>query len=372
MLSTDECSKPRGRRPDAHRRQELHGPTGALPRSRQVGGRGGGGQASGDTGDEQLVVSPPLVAPAVASAPRRAGRAGFRVHGRRSSRRGRDPALLGEWRGRWRDRPQTSIAVTPSTPPTLSLAAPRARSEMGAHQVRWTVEPASSSAGRGGSSRAAGHRDQVPATAPDAASAARTSRRAGELSTSPPGPQVSPPRRVSWAAASSRIAAYSSCTSAARHPRTASATRASGGGRHGGDVGQVHRQGFQPSRPAPRTAPEVESRAEIGGRDQRRPRGGLQHGGVVSDPHADARSGRRGAPERRDQLALREPGHARVQLGVAAHERKLRKIVLPPSVRIDSGWNWTPSTRKTRCRRPMISPSSARADTSRSAGTVPR
>ena len=41
----------------------------------------------------------------------------------------------------------------------------------------------------------------------------------------------------------------------------------------------------------------------------------------------------------------------------------------PLGVRIDSGWNWTPSTARVRCRRPMMTPSEVVAVTSRTSGT---
>ena len=44
--------------------------------------------------------------------------------------------------------------------------------------------------------------------------------------------------------------------------------------------------------------------------------------------------------------------------------------VSPSAVRIDSGWNWKPSTGCDRCRRPMITPSSDQAVTSSSAGNA--
>src|SRR5207245_8922086 len=52
--------------------------------------------------------------------------------------------------------------------------------------------------------------------------------------------------------------------------------------------------------------------------------------------------------------------------------RKFRRSPGPSGVRIDSGWNWTPSTGWFRCRTAMISPSSAVALTSRSRGKDPR
>jgi len=48
--------------------------------------------------------------------------------------------------------------------------------------------------------------------------------------------------------------------------------------------------------------------------------------------------------------------------------RKLRNMRLPMGVMIDSGWNWMPSRGRVRWRMPMISPSSARAETTSSAG----
>ena len=49
-------------------------------------------------------------------------------------------------------------------------------------------------------------------------------------------------------------------------------------------------------------------------------------------------------------------------------ERKFWRIFIPPSVAMDSGWNWTPETANSLWRRPMISPSAVSAVTSRQSG----
>jgi beta-lactam-binding protein with PASTA domain len=54
--------------------------------------------------------------------------------------------------------------------------------------------------------------------------------------------------------------------------------------------------------------------------------------------------------------------------GAAARARKFRSMSWPAMVRIDSGWNCTPSTSSSRCRSPMTMPSSVRAVTSSTAG----
>ena len=46
-------------------------------------------------------------------------------------------------------------------------------------------------------------------------------------------------------------------------------------------------------------------------------------------------------------------------------DKKLASNFLPSSVKIDSGWNCTPSIGNSRCRTPMMTPSSVSADSSR-------
>ena len=61
--------------------------------------------------------------------------------------------------------------------------------------------------------------------------------------------------------------------------------------------------------------------------------------------------------------------------GVVGHgfsSRKLRSIACPCSLRMDSGWNCTPSMSYSLCRTPMISPSSVQAVTSRQEGSEDR
>src|SRR6185436_4524547 len=52
--------------------------------------------------------------------------------------------------------------------------------------------------------------------------------------------------------------------------------------------------------------------------------------------------------------------------------RKFPSSAFPDAVRIDSGWNCTPSTGSVWCRSPMISPSSLSAEISRHAGSLAR
>jgi len=52
--------------------------------------------------------------------------------------------------------------------------------------------------------------------------------------------------------------------------------------------------------------------------------------------------------------------------------RKLRSRPRPSVVRIDSGWNWTPYTARSRWRNPMISPTAVCADTIRVSGRLSR
>ena len=63
----------------------------------------------------------------------------------------------------------------------------------------------------------------------------------------------------------------------------------------------------------------------------------------------------------------------RLPAGISAHlaaptRTKLRSRSLPTSVRMLSGWNWTPSTTNSRCRTPMSTPSSVHAVRSSTAG----
>jgi len=63
-----------------------------------------------------------------------------------------------------------------------------------------------------------------------------------------------------------------------------------------------------------------------------------------------------------------DPGGQRA----GARARKFSRSLWPPSVRIDSGWNWTPTTGSSRWRRPMTTPSSVSAVISRQSGTESR
>src|SRR5438876_467198 len=104
---------------------------------------------------------------------------------------------------------------------------------------------------------------------------------------------------------------------------------------------------------------------EVGRREHETPCARLQDGTVVADPDADSSPSRAGAADDLDQLAF---GGARAHGREVA--RKFFRSCLPSIVRIDSGWNCTPSTGWRRWRSPMISPSSATAVTSSVPGTV--
>src|SRR5262249_17334825 len=109
---------------------------------------------------------------------------------------------------------------------------------------------------------------------------------------------------------------------------------------------------------------------EVGRREQRDVGPRLEHRAVVADAHADAASaapGHRQCPDGADERILAV--HAPTPAG-AAPSRKLASSRLPSSVRMDSGWNCTPSIWWWRWRRPMTSPSSDRAVIWRASGTV--
>src|SRR6266852_1084449 len=138
---------------------------------------------------------------------------------------------------------------------------------------------------------------------------------------------------------------------------------------HRRDVREIHRERLPPQVGGGRVAAaEVDVLdEEIGGREQETPGARLQDGAVVADPDADSRPSRGRAADDPDQPSLGSArGHGR---GVV---RKFFRSCLPSTVRIDSGWNCTPSTGRRRWRRPMISPSSATAVTSSASGTVSR
>jgi hypothetical protein len=105
---------------------------------------------------------------------------------------------------------------------------------------------------------------------------------------------------------------------------------------------------------------------QIGGGQQEAPRGRLQHRAVVTDSYPNRRRPPGRPPDDLDQASL---GHCS---GLTHPERKFLRSCFPSIVRMDSGWNWTPSTGSRRWRRPMISPSSAHAVTSSASGTVSR
>ena len=74
--------------------------------------------------------------------------------------------------------------------------------------------------------------------------------------------------------------------------------------------------------------------------------------------------GRRQKPRRERPLSARFVRHRSYSL------RKFASRLLPSVVRIDSGWNWTPSTLSRRWRRPMMMPSGVVAETSRQSGRL--
>src|SRR6266436_7847844 len=136
---------------------------------------------------------------------------------------------------------------------------------------------------------------------------------------------------------------------------------------HRRDVREVHRERLPPHIGGRRVAAaEVDVLdEEIRCREHETPGARLQDGTVVADPDADSSPSRAGAADDLDQLAF---GGARAHGREVA--RKFFRSCLPSIVRIDSGWNCTPSTGWRRWRSPMISPSSATAVTSSVPGTV--
>ena len=83
-------------------------------------------------------------------------------------------------------------------------------------------------------------------------------------------------------------------------------------------------------------------------------------------------------PGAADRLRLRayattgaRPALAATAAGSPHTPSQLASMRWPDWVSTLSGWNWTPSIGRLRCRRPMMTPDSDRAETSRSAGTVP-
>ena len=57
-------------------------------------------------------------------------------------------------------------------------------------------------------------------------------------------------------------------------------------------------------------------------------------------------------------------------LTLAPRPRKFRSRSLPAVVRMLSGWNCTPSSGRSRWRRPITTPPSVQAETSRHSGTL--
>src|SRR5712691_799997 len=138
---------------------------------------------------------------------------------------------------------------------------------------------------------------------------------------------------------------------------------------HRSDIGEVHGERFPADvvgcGPA---APEVHVFDEQVGRRQKQASGvRLEDRAVIADSNPDPWRPPDRPPDDLDQASLGRRGRA--------HPGPLRKFLrscFPSTVRIDSGWNWTPSTGSRRWRRPMISPSSAQAVTSSASGTVSR
>src|SRR5262249_54794328 len=94
----------------------------------------------------------------------------------------------------------------------------------------------------------------------------------------------------------------------------------------------------------------------------------------VERPRAQ-RGRRRDPAARRDLLALAvedlgEDGPVSPHRAAGSVARKLASSRFPSTVRIDSGWNCTPSTAWVRCRTPMISPSAVQAERSSTGGSV--
>src|SRR5262249_19597369 len=74
-----------------------------------------------------------------------------------------------------------------------------------------------------------------------------------------------------------------------------------------------------------------------------------------------------------DHLAQRHGRPQAARAGPPAAGRRARKLPssrFPARVRIDSGWNCPPSTKCSRCRTPMISPSVVHAERSSTDGRV--
>src|SRR5438128_5033780 len=148
--------------------------------------------------------------------------------------------------------------------------------------------------------------------------------------------------------------------------------RPAGEAAHGRDVRDVHGKGFRADvcRLGP-AAPKMDVLDEqISGDEQRGAAAvPLEDRAVVAD--AGQQTGRTPAHELADQpdevvLARFIAGHG----ATAVLPRKLPSSRFPSTVRMDSGWNCTPSTGQWRCRTPMLSPSSAHAVTSSVSGTV--
>src|SRR5262249_15278997 len=122
-----------------------------------------------------------------------------------------------------------------------------------------------------------------------------------------------------------------------------------------GDVGEVHGQGLPADVGRLRvSAAEVHVLHEkVGGGEQELTRLGCEDGAIVTDAHPHVgplASGRfTDEPDERELAALgghgTEAAEAGPTRGEAGSSRKFRSRRLPSRVRMDSGWNCTPSMR---------------------------
>src|SRR5208282_4674793 len=101
---------------------------------------------------------------------------------------------------------------------------------------------------------------------------------------------------------------------------------------------------------------------------QERPDDGVVRAAVhnLTDREFGLRAGERAPVDERLQRAV-ESAH-RAFPSRSSRSRKFFSRCLPSKVRIDSGWNWTPSTACCLWRSPMISFSAVRALTSNAGG----
>src|SRR5262249_39669681 len=111
----------------------------------------------------------------------------------------------------------------------------------------------------------------------------------------------------------------------------------------------LHAQGNEEARDLGRARPPAEDLVDRG-----------SHLRAVEIPALDPPGDR--VAERHERTA--PPG------GEGRRARKFARIRFPSSVRIDSGWNCTPSTKSVRWRTPMISSSAVHADRSSTGGSA--